>query len=186
MEVALWYVSSTPCNTYQCNTYHLSFPDWFKTEKIRAHPPPPEVIVNSPLQWQFMNVLEFLLNVHSTRLNANRHCIVWVKLVYDGSVERQVSVCIMTLAVWCIISSPCASQVASRCVTGHSIIIHHFEPSLKLIHLTDFFESFKEADAFLVIYSIYLCLSRSAYLLYCVSIRCSSWKEVDLSVILVL
>lgn len=57
MEVALWYVSSTPSNTYQCNTYHLSFPDWFAAKKIGS---PPEVIVNPYFSGNLWRCLSFV------------------------------------------------------------------------------------------------------------------------------
>lgn len=57
-----------------------------------------------------------MLNVHSTRLNANRHCIIWVKPVRNG-------LCILTRGelesvseARCIKSHHCASWITSQCV----------------------------------------------------------------------
>ena len=56
MGVALCYVSSSQCKTYQCNAYNLSFPDRFASEKIGS---PSRSDCKSLLLWQFMKMPDF-------------------------------------------------------------------------------------------------------------------------------
>lgn len=102
MEVALCYVSSTPRNTYRCNTYHLSFQDWFAAEKIGS---PPEVIVNPRFNGNLWRCLSFVkCSLNQTKCQSTLYqtvkpmcyglCILWRgKLVHQ--VPRELSTALM-------------------------------------------------------------------------------------------
>lgn len=97
MEVALWYVSSTPRNTYQCNTYHLSFQDWFAAEKIGS---PPEVIVNPHFSGNLWRCLSFVkCSLNQTKCQSTLYHMgeASAMVFVFCCVERRVSA-----GAWCI------------------------------------------------------------------------------------